>query len=81
MSRFYAKIIGNAKKETTGRGNNDIRVAAMSWNGSVITTLSYDQSGELIVDIETSEDSASSGRLKFRGTFEEFKRILEGANA
>lgn len=81
MSRFYGTVVGQAKTIGTRRGSRDITTAAQSWHGSVITRLSYNDAGELMVEIETSEDSATRGYTKFYGTFENFKRILEGANA
>lgn len=80
MSEFYGTVIG-ARSAGTRCGHKSIKAAAQSWSGSVITTLSYNNAGELMVEIETSEDSATSGRMRFRGTFEKFKRILEESKA
>lgn len=76
MSAFYGTVIGSADTNATRRGHHDIKVAAQSWNGSVITRLYYNE-GTLMVDIQISEDSATSGYTAFCGTLAELKRRLQ----
>ena len=78
MSTFYATIHGNRGPATRqGSMASGIKAAAQSWNGSVITSLSYNQEDELMVDISVSDGSSSYGSRIFYGTFEEFKEKLQ----
>ena len=72
MSKFYGQVFGQAETIATRRGHRNIRVSAQSWNGSVITTLNYNDDGDLMVEIETSDGSDSRGYTRFRGTMKEF---------
>lgn len=77
MSAFYGTVLGSAYTPATRRGTRDITVAAQSWNGSVITRLTYNKDGDLMVDLQTSDDSATCGRTLFYGTFDELKERLK----
>lgn len=76
MSKFYGTVIGKADTVATRRGFDCIKTSAQSWDGSVITRLSYDKSGTLMVEIEHSPDSSTCGRTVFRGTIDEFLKKL-----
>lgn len=76
MSKFYGTVIGKADTVATRRGFDSIKTAAQSWDGSIITRLSYDKSGELMVDVEHSTDSSTCGRTVFHGTIDEFLKKL-----
>ena len=68
MSKFYGTIKGASKTEATRRGYHDIKVAAQSWNGSLITSLWYNDTNELMVDLSYNEGSASCGHTIFSGS-------------
>ena len=75
MSKFYGTVVGQAKTPATrcGSKKSGIRTAAQSYDGSVITELSYDnESNELMVEIEVNDGTSMFGRTIFRGTFNEF---------
>lgn len=77
MSTFYGTVIGSASTVATRRGFKDIKVSAQSWSGSVITRLHYgDETGNLIVDLQVSEGSDTSGKTIFYGTIDELKERL-----
>lgn len=73
MSRFYGTLIDHSSKygSVTKRGFGEIVACAQSWNGSVITRLTYNQNDELCVRIELSNDSNTRGYTAFDGTFKE----------
>ena len=78
MSTFYATIQGNRGPATRrGSAASGIKAAVQSWKGSVITSLSYNQDDELMVNISVSKGSSSYGDTIFYGTFEEFKQKLQ----
>ena len=80
MSKFYGSIQGNRGAATRGgsaatRGGSaasGIKSSCQSYDGSVITYMSYDGIGNLVVTIEVSDGSSSYGRRIFCGTFEEY---------
>ena len=76
MSKFYGTVVGSANTPATRRGFEDIKVCAQSWEGSVITRMIYDKDGNLIVEIQVSDDSSTYGRTVFYGTLDEFKTAL-----
>lgn len=77
MAAFYGTVKGSAQSEASRQGSTGIRVSAQSWKGSVIVRLSYAQSGELMVEVQTAEGSASSGYTAFYGTLREFQERLK----
>ena len=78
MSVFYATIQGNRGPATRqGSAASGIKVAAQSYDGSVITSLSYDHDDRLMVRVSVSDESSSYGDTIFRGTFGEFKQKLQ----
>lgn len=78
MSKFYGSIQGNRGAATRGGSSaSGIKSSCQSYDGSVITYLSYDGNDTLMVTIEVSEYSSSYGRRIFCGTFEEFIKKFE----
>lgn len=79
MSRFYGQVEGMAETIATRRGSNFIKSSAQSWDGSVITRLSYDENDVLKIQIELSDKSSFSGGWSipsFYGTLEELKELF-----
>lgn len=77
MSAFYGTVIGNANTNATRRGHKDIKVAAQSWNGSVITRLYY-KGDDLMVDLQIADGSSTLGYTAFCGTLDDLKTKLKG---
>ena len=82
MSVFYGTVQGN-HGEATRQGSklSGIRGSVQSWNGSIITSMWYDETtGDLCCEIKTNSGSASiTGETIFRGTFDQFKAGLKMA--
>lgn len=78
MSAFYGTVIGASDTPATRRGYRDIKVSAQSWDGSVITRLHYNSEDKLIVDLQVSEGSDTSGYTIFYGTIDELKEKMKG---
>ena len=78
MSTFYGTLTGNKGTATRcGSKDSGIRASVQSWNGSVMTALSF-RGDDLMVQVSWSEDSrATMGHHLFYGTLEEFVRKLE----
>ena len=74
MAKFYGTIQG-ARGPATRLGHKSIKAAAQSYDGSVITELSYDED-KLMVRVSTSKDSTTYGSTIFYGTFDEFVNKL-----
>ena len=78
MSMFYGTVEGNRGEATRcGSAQSGIRASAQSWDGSVIVKLRY-RDDELMVSVATSDGSDCYGFPKWYGTFNEFKKLLEG---
>ena len=77
MSKFYGQVFGASQTEATRRGHRSIRTAAQSYDGSVITELSYNDEGKLMVDVSADNYSTSCGSRIFYGTYEEFVAKLK----
>ena len=78
MSAFYGMVQGNRGAATRGGSRNSgFRSTAQSWDGSIITRLSYNQDDELMVSIEVAEGSAPYGNNIFYGTFQEYIEKLQ----
>jgi len=75
MSKFYGTVIGSARTPATRRGHSNILTSAQSFDGSVITHLSY-RNDELTVRIEIADESSVYGETYFIGTLEELKETL-----
>lgn len=77
MSKFYGTVSGSARTEATRRGHDGIKVSAQSWDGSLITRMSHDGSGRLMVQLDKSNDSTSCwGKTIFWGTLDELEQKL-----
>lgn len=75
MSKFYGSVQGNRGAATRG-GSSSIKTSAQSYDGSVITYLSYEED-KLMVEVCVSDCSSSYGSRIFYGTFEEFVHKLK----
>ena len=75
MSKLYGQVDGSAKTIASRRGNNEIKVSAQSWEGSVITRLFYD-GDDLKVEISMSDESSFYGYTYFTGTLDELRKKL-----
>ena len=75
MAKFYGQVIGS-RSAATRTGSSSIKSSVQSYDGSVITYLSYDED-KLMVEVCVSDESSSYGKRIFYGTFEEFKTKLE----
>ena len=76
MAKFYGQLNGG-RGTATRVGHRNIRAAAQSYDGSVITELTYNDEGKLMVDVSADDYSTSYGRRIFYGTFEEFVAKLK----
>jgi hypothetical protein len=73
MSAFYGMVQGNRGAATRGGSRaSGFKATLQSWDGSIITRMSYNNEGELMVEIEYSDGSATYGTKAFYGTFEEY---------
>lgn len=76
MSKFYGTVHGDASQtDGTRRGFRSIKVAAQSWDGSVITSMHY-RVNDLMVGLDFSDGSSTYGQSLFYGTFQELKDKL-----
>jgi hypothetical protein len=78
MSAFYGMVQGNRGIATRGGSRaSGFKSSAQSYDGSIITYLSYDKDDNLMVTIEASDCSACYGRTIFHGTYEEYINKLK----
>ena len=78
MSTFYGCVQGNRGSVTrVGSRASGFKASAQSYNGSVITHLSYNDNDELMVEICASDSSSSYGTRIFYGTFDEYVNKLK----
>lgn len=78
MATFYGSIKGSRGEATRcGTTNSGIKASVQSWNGSVVSELSYNDKNELMVTISTSTGSSALGTQIFYGTFDEFVNKLK----
>lgn len=80
MAKFYGTLIGQAKTEATRRGSESsgIRASVQSWDGSCISSLRYNQEGELIIDLSWNDGSSCYGSEHlFSGTIDELRAKLK----
>lgn len=75
MSKLYGSIQGS-RGAATRTGSSLMKSSVQSYDGSVITYMSYDKDN-LMVEICVSDYSSSYGSRIFYGTFEEFVNKLE----
>ena len=76
MSKFFGQVNGG-RGTATRCGHSRIQASVQSHRGSVITELTYNDEGKLIVRVDTSECSSYYGSMTFYGTFEEFVAKLK----
>lgn len=76
MAKFYGSV-GGHRGVATRTGTRNIRTSAQSWNGSVITELSYNNEDKLMVEVRADDYSTSYGNRIFYGTYEEFVAKLK----
>lgn len=77
MSKFYGTVHGDVSQtDGTRRGFSSIKVAAQSWDGSLITSMHYGHDDALMVDLSYSDDSSTYGQSIFYGTLDELKAKL-----
>ena len=76
MAKFYGSIQGN-RGAATRMGHQSIKASVQSYDGSVITELSYNDEGQLLVDVSVAKDESSAyGQRLFLGTMDEFIKKL-----
>ena len=80
MSAFYGMVQGNRGAATRGGSRaSGFKSTVQSWDGSIITEMSYDDKDRLMVNISVDTDgSASYGTTIFYGTFDEYMLRLLG---
>jgi hypothetical protein len=71
MSKFYGSVLGH-HSPVTRTGHHSIKTTAQSYDGSVITELSYNMDNQLMVSISVDKGSVTHGRQIFFGTFDEY---------
>jgi len=80
MSKFYGMVCGNRGAATRGgSANSGFKASAQSYDGSIITYLDYDKDNKLLVQVGTNDGSSCCtdwNSHDFRGTFAEFKEML-----
>jgi hypothetical protein len=74
MSKLYGSIQGN-RGAATRTGSSLMKSSVQSYDGSVITYMSY-EGDNLMVEVCVSDRSSSYGSRIFYGTFDEFKAKL-----
>lgn len=78
MATFYGQISGNrGTASRLGSMQSGLKVSAQSWNGSVITQLSYDSKDTLKIKLSIDDGSSFYGETMFNGTLEELKAVLK----
>lgn len=76
MATFFGQVNGG-RGTATRTGTRNIRTSAQSWNGSIITELSYNNEDKLMVEVRADDYSTSYGNRIFYGTYEEFVAKLK----
>ena len=73
MAKFYGSV-GGHRGVATRTGTSNIRTSAQSWDGSIITELSYNREDKLMVEVSVAKDESTSyrGTRLFYGTLDEF---------
>jgi hypothetical protein len=79
MSAFYGMVQGNRGAATRGGSRNSgFKSTVQSWDGSIITQMSYDDKDQLMVTVSYSTGSNCYGTTIFHGTFDEYVMKLRG---
>ncbi len=78
MAKFYATINADLSRTlATKRGSKYIKTSTQSYNGSIITTMYYNEQNKLMIEIETTKTSNSCyGENRYRGTFAQLEELL-----
>ncbi len=78
MAAFYGQLKGgrDTTSTKTGTKNSGIKASVQSWDGSLTTELYYNDEGELMVRLSTSDNSEMGGDTIFKGTLQELKNKL-----
>ena len=76
MSKFYGQVVGE-RQAATRTGHHHIKTSAQSYDGSVITELTYEDD-KLMVTICVADCSSAYGQRMFYGTYEDFVAKLRG---
>jgi len=79
MSTFYGNLLGSRGEATRcGTANSGIRAAVRSYHGSCITELQFNRNDELVLSIDTADDSRSCwGDRKYYGSLENFNKLMD----
>lgn len=81
MSAFYGMVKGNRNCATRGGSKSSgFRASCQSYDGSIISTMNYDDDGTLKVRVGTNDGSSACSDWNsndFTGTFQEFKDLLK----
>lgn len=81
MSAFYGMVEGNRSCATRGGSKSSgFRASCQSYDGSIISTMRYDDDGTLRVRVGTNDGSSCCSDWNsedFNGTFQEFKDLLK----
>ena len=81
MSAFYGMVEGNRSCATRGGSKSSgFRASCQSYDGSIISTMNYDDDGTLRVRVGTNDGSSACSDWNsedFNGTFQEFKDLLK----
>lgn len=76
MSKFYGQVVGDRGAATRG-GHHRIKASAQSYDGSVITELTYNEDKLMVSVCVGMDESTSIGRQIFYGTFDEYVAKLK----
>jgi hypothetical protein len=76
MSKFYGQVVGDRGAATRG-GHHRIKASAQSYDGSVITELTYREDKLMVSVCIGVDESTSIGRQIFYGTFDEYVAKLK----
>ena len=79
MSAFYGMVQGNRGAATRGGSRaSGFKSTVQSWDGSIVTEMSYDKEDNLMVTVSYNTGSAPYGTTIFHGTFDEYVMKLRG---
>ena len=76
MSKLYGTVTGASQTAATRRGHSIIKSSVQSYDGSLISSMSY-KGDKLMLELCVSNESSATGRTIFYGTFEEFVNKFE----
>ena len=76
MSKLYGTVTGASQTAATRRGHSLIKSSVQSYNGSLISSMSY-KGDKLMLELCVSNESSAYGRRIFYGPFEDFVNKFE----